>query len=318
MFLHGHPLCCMREVVNSQILRRFYDRPWLLLSLCALFWAGNAVAGKLAVGEISPMTLTVLRWTGACCVLWVIGRHSLIRDLAVARKGLPFLFFLGGLGFTGFNGFLYLAAETTNGINLLIIQGAIPVMILVCSAVFQKQRVAVLQVLGIALTLLGVIVTATEGHPDRLMMLAFNQGDVLMLLAAACYAAYAMLLKRKPVMPALALLFALCVGAAGFAMLGLAVEILRGRAYLPGPVGWLIVVYCIAFPSLLSQLFFIRGVELIGPLRAGLSVNLIPVFGAVLMVFAGQPFLWSHAAAMALVLSGVMMAERFRPLAASR
>ncbi len=84
----------MPPLVLAQIIRFSWQRPWLLLSLCALFWAGNAVAGKLAVGEISPMTLTVLRWIGACIVLGAMGRGSILRDLSAARGSIPFLFCL--------------------------------------------------------------------------------------------------------------------------------------------------------------------------------------------------------------------------------
>jgi drug/metabolite transporter (DMT)-like permease len=300
------------------LIRHYYDKPWLLLSLCALFWAGNAVAGKLAVGEVSPMALTTLRWFGACCVLGFIGRAQIADDMKAVSGKLSFLFGLGAIGFTGFNAFLYLAAEATNGVNLLILQGAIPILILLGAAFFHHQRIGLVQSTGVLLTLAGVIVTATSGEPHKLLTMSFNQGDLLMLLACLCYAAYAILLKRKPVMPALSLFFALCAGAAAAALLGLFLEWQMGRLIWPSLTGWLIVLYCVIFPSLLSQIFFIRGVELIGAGRAGLCVNLIPVFGAFLMIGIGEPFIWSHFAAFALVLAGVFLAEKFRPPAASQ
>jgi drug/metabolite transporter (DMT)-like permease len=300
------------------MLRRLYGRPWLLLSLCALFWAGNAVAGKLAIGHISPMMLTALRWIGACAVLMLIGGRPILADIKAHRRHLPFLFLLGGIGLTGFNAFLYLAALTTDGMNLMIIQGAIPIMILVGAALFLRQPFGPVQMIGVVLTMAGVVLTATRGEPQKLLALAFNHGDLLMLLASLCYAAYALLLKRRPAMPAAAFFLAVCMGAALSAVAALAVEIGAGLTFMPTARGWAILAYCIAFPSLLSQLFFIRGVELIGAARAGLCVNLIPVFGAVLMVAAGEPFVWSHALALVLVLAGVMIAERFRKTEATK
>jgi drug/metabolite transporter (DMT)-like permease len=299
--------------VFAQIIRRCYGRPWLLLSLCALFWAGNAVAGKLAVGEVSPMVLTMLRWAGACCVLGAIGPAQIVRDLKAVAGKLPFLLGLGAVGFTGFNAFLYLAAEATNGVNLLILQGATPILILLGAALFYHQRIGVVQALGVLLTLAGVVMTATAGEPMKLLGLSFNHGDGLMLLAGLCYAAYALWLKNKPVMPALSFFFALCLGAAFAAAFGVLVEWQADRLIMPSTKGWLIVLYCLIFPSLLAQIFFIRGVELIGAGRAGLCVNLIPVFGAFLMIGIGEPFIWSHAAAFVLVLAGVLLAESFRP-----
>ena len=289
---------------------KLYDRPWLLLALCALFWAGNAVAGKLAIGQISPMTLTCARWTCACLLLAMIMPRRLAADFIIIRPRLPFVLAMGMLGFTGFNAFLYLAALHTNGVNLLIIQGAIPVLILVAAGLLRHERVGHLQIMGVGLTMVGVAVTATQGHLERLLDLKLNIGDLMMLGASLCYALYALLLRRRPPVSGLSLLFYLSIGGALSAGLALLVEINQGASFFPTPKGLAILAYCILFPSILSQVFFLRGVELIGAARAGLCVNLIPVFGALLMVLAGEPFLWSHAVALILVLSGVAVAEQ--------
>jgi drug/metabolite transporter (DMT)-like permease len=299
-------------------LTRWYDRPWLLLSLTALFWAGNAVAGRLSVGEISPMTLTLLRWTGACLVLLAWRGKHLRAVWPAVQPRIGFVLFLGAVGFTGFNALLYGAAHWTSGINLLIIQGAIPGLIMLGTGLAFGERIGVMQVTGMMATMLGVVLTASDGSLERLTKLAFNAGDLLMLGACLCYAAYALLLRKRPAVPGLDLFFFLALGAALTAVVALAVEqAVIGFAW-PTVRGWLIVVYCVIFPSICSQIFFIRGVELIGAARAGLCVNLIPVFGAVLMVGIGEPFTMSDAVALAFVLGGVTLAERFRPRPAAQ
>jgi drug/metabolite transporter (DMT)-like permease len=90
-----------------------------------------------------------------------------------------------------------------------------------------------------------------------------------------------------------------------------AYEMAAGTVQWPTPKGWLIMLFIGLFPSFLAQLFFMRGVELIGPGRAGLFVNLVPVFGALMAVLIlGEPFHLYHAAALVFVLGGIFIAER--------
>ena len=193
-----------------------------------------------------------------------------------------------------------LVVLTQTGINL----GAL--------AVF-GTRIRGLQLVGMAVTLLGVAIVATKGDIGTLLALAFNIGDVWMLIACALYAAYTLGLRNRPQVPGLAF-FALMAGVAFLTSLPLlGYEIAVGQVQWPTLQGLLITLYVGLFPSLLSQIFFMRGVELIGPGRAGIFVNLVPVFGALLaVVLLGEPFHLYHALALALVLGGIWLAERRR------
>jgi drug/metabolite transporter (DMT)-like permease len=91
----------------------------------------------------------------------------------------------------------------------------------------------------------------------------------------------------------------------------LAAEIAMGRFHVPTPAGWAILAFTVIGPSILSQLSFMRAIELIGPGRAGVFVNLVPVFAPILAVLLlGEPFGFYHAVALALVLGGIFIAER--------
>jgi drug/metabolite transporter (DMT)-like permease len=146
---------------------------------------------------------------------------------------------------------------------------------------------------------------------EVLRTLALNIGDVWMLIACVFYAGYTLGLRRRPPVSGLVFFTAL----AGVAFLSslplLAIEIAQGAMQWPTAKGWLILLYIGLLPSLVSQIFFIRGVELIGPARAGLFVNLVPVFGALLAVLLlGEPFALYHALGLFLVLGGIWLAER--------
>src|SRR6478609_3531544 len=124
-----------REVRSLVSIRKacqwLWHQPYLLLVLVMLMWAGNAIAGRLAIGQVSPMALTAGRWVVACALLGLIARDTVRRDWAALRPHWPRVAILGTLGFTAFNAFYYEAAHHTSAANLTILQGAIPVFVLV-------------------------------------------------------------------------------------------------------------------------------------------------------------------------------------------
>jgi drug/metabolite transporter (DMT)-like permease len=168
-----------------------------------------------------------------------------------------------------------------------------------------------LQILGMIVTIAGVVLVSVKADFEILKTLALNIGDVWMLIACVFYAGYTLGLRQRPAVPGLVFFSAMAVVAFLTSLPLIGLEIAQGTAQWPTPTGWLILLYVALMPSLLSQIFFIRGVELIGPARAGLFVNLVPVFGALLAVaLLGEPFAFYHAAGLALVLGGIWLAER--------
>ncbi len=292
---------------------RLWGQAYLLLTLTTLAWGGNAVAGRLAVGEVSPMALTALRWVGVVAVLGLLMGRQVAAALPELRPRWRSVVLMGALGFTAFNALFYAAAHHTTGVNLTIIQGAIPVAVLLGGLLVFGVRIRAVQVAGMAVTIAGVLLVATKGHLETLLELAFNIGDVWMIGACILYAGYTLGLRNRPQVPGLVFFAAMATVAFLTSLPLLAYEIWTGAVRWPTPKGWAILAYVALFPSLVSQLFFMRGVELIGPGRAGLFVNLVPVFGALLsVVILGEPFNWYHGAALALVLGGIWLAERGR------
>ncbi|WP_036840255.1 DMT family transporter [Pleomorphomonas oryzae] len=289
---------------------RLYDRPYLLLILAPLFWAGNAVASRLAVGEVSPMALTTFRWLGVLLLLLVFARKPVMADWSVMKSRLPYMLAMGALGFTFFNAFFYIAAHFTSAVNIGIIQGALPGLVFVFAYLIAGTRAGTGQLAGMATTLVGVGVIAVKGDISTLAALDFNVGDLMMLGACVVYALYTVLLPRRPRIAGLSFFAGLSVAAFLTSLPFLAAEIAMGQYVAPTPFGWLVVAYCAVFPSVISQIFFVRGVELVGPGRAGVFINLIPVFASILAVLVlGESFRAYHALALALVLGGIFWAE---------
>lgn len=284
---------------------------YLLLVITMVFWAGNAVAGRLAVGEVSPLALTWLRWTLGALVLCVIARSHLKRDWPILVRRWPYFLFMGATGFAIFNALLYTALVHTTALNATIVQAGMPMIIFLLNFAFYRTAVRWIQILGYSVTLAGVLVTASQGQIGHLPGLDINPGDLIMLLAVLVYASYSVALRAKPALHWLSFLAALFVVAA-LTSIPLAIYEASTAAFIwpASMTGIGVVVYTAIFPSIIGQALFIRAIELIGGNAAGLLVNLVPIFGAVLAVLlldeAFQPY---HAAGLALVLGGIMLAQ---------
>ncbi len=272
------------------------------------------MAGKLAVGHISPMVLTFLRWTLAVAIITAISLPQLVRDWPVVRTRLPYFFVLGAVGYTCFNAALYTALKYTSAINVAVIQAGIPMVIFGLNFLLFRTRVFAGQIIGFVLTIAGVGLLASHGDLMSLIQLDMNIGDAIMLLAVLSYAIYTVILRWKPQVNWRTLMAIPAMAALISSVPLLFWEMSQDAALWPDTKGWLITLYTAIFPSLVAQIFFILGVERIGPNRAGLFINLIPVFGTLLSVaIIGETLHPYQIIALFLTLGGIAVAERKKP-----
>ncbi|RDJ20838.1 DMT family transporter [Bosea caraganae] len=291
--------------------QRFWANAYLLLILTTLMWAGNAVASRMAVGQISPMALTSLRWVFVCSILPLLLRRELTAYAPVLLAHRWRIIALGMFGFTAFNALMYIAGYSTSAINIGILQGSIPVFVLIGAFLAYRTRIGWMQALGVGVTLLGILVTASQGDIHILSHFTFVPGDLWMIIACVLYAGYTVGLRSRPAMPGLVFFTAVAMVACIVSLPLLALEVWTGNVIWPTAKGWLILAFVVLGPSLASQLFFMRAVELIGPGRAGLFVNLVPVFAPLLAVLIlGEKLALYHGLALALVLGGIWIAEQ--------
>lgn len=287
-----------------------HKNAYLLLLATTLFWAGNTIAGKLAVGHVSPMLLNAARWSAMLAIMAVVGRRHILADRDTIRAQWPFLLFMGALGFTVFGVAMYTALVFTSATNVSIEQGGVPLFVFIASFLMFGTRTTVGQVVGFMLSFAGVAMTATNGDLRNLVHMEMNFGDMLMLLAIAAFGTYTAALTRKRAMHWMSLVAALCVGAVVAAVPLVILEGIAGSLIMPDAQGWAVIGYTIVFPSLLAQIFYLKAVEDIGANRAGIFVNLVPVWGVILSVaILREAFETHHAIALAMVLAGVLLAE---------
>ena len=287
------------------------DLPYLLLVLTTLFWGGNAVAGKFAVGQIDPLLLTVFRWLfGALCFAF-FARPHIARDWPVLRQHLWVLLGLGMVGFAMFNVLLYSSLQYTSAINVTIEQAAIPLFILLLNRCFFAQPIFAAQWLALLLATVGVVVTVSRGDPQSLLLGELNRGDAMMLVACLSYALYSVGLRWRPAAHWSGVMLLMSCGALLLALPVALFQHLQVGIQPPTATGWMVVLYAVVFPTICAQLFYLRAVSLIGANRAGLFINLVPVFAAVLAVgLLGEQIHSYHLVGFALVLCGIALSEK--------
>jgi len=288
-------------------------KAYIFLVITGLGWAANAVVGKFAVGHVGPMTLTLGRWSIALAIIVLIALPQIRADWPEIRKSWLVCFVFAGLGFTGFNALLYTALLHTSAINVVIEQAGIPGLIFLGNFLLFRIKLGIGQIAGYMITLLGVAVTASNGSLQTILNLGFNVGDLMMLLACVVYASYTISLRYKPNIHWKSLFASSAIGAMVAALPLFAWEVSSPGFIVPDLIGWGAILFTALAPSLMSQILYVRGIELIGSNRAGLFINTIPVFGTLLaVIFLREPLLGFHIVALFLVIAGIAIAERGR------
>ena len=286
-------------------------RAYVFLILTAMMWGGNAVAGKLAVGHISPMLLTMTRWIMAFALMMAFAWPQVRRDWHIIRRHLPFLVLLGAIGFAAFNLLFYTALQYTTAINVAIVQGAMPAIIFLVNFVLFKIRASTAQIFGFMITLFGVTIVAGQGSFARLLALEVNFGDALMLIAVVIYGSYTVALRFKPDIHWQSMMTVLSASALVMTIPFAIWEIASGAVIWPDARGFGAAAYTAIFPSLISQVLYIKGIDIIGSNRAGLFVNLVPIFGTLMSVaILSEALHLYHVLALTLVIGGIALAER--------
>jgi drug/metabolite transporter (DMT)-like permease len=300
-----------RSTSSAGILARLFDRPYLLLTLTALFWSGNFVLGRAVHGSVPPVGLAFWRWAGATLILIGPAWGHLRRDGPVLAASWPIVLVLSALGVAVFNTLVYIGLQTTGALNAVLMQSTMPVMIVALGFLAFRDTVTVRQAVGIALSLSGAVAIVTRGNPAALAGVELNGGDLWIVLAVASYAAYSVLLRRRPAVHPLSLLVATFLPGSLMVLPFYVWESLSGRPVRLDAPSLLAIAYVAIFPSILAYFCFNRGVELVGANRAGLFIHLMPVFGSIMAVlFLGERFEPFHAAGIALILAGIVLATR--------
>lgn len=278
---------------------------WLLLSLTNLFWAGNYVFGKYVIAEITPLWLTFSRWVLAMLLLFPIARWVEKPDWSRIRHNWLPLIGLGALGVAGYNLFLYSALEYTTPTNAALVSALNPAVIVLFSVFLLRERISRIQLTGFVLSLLGVSVVLTRGNLFEIIHMQLNRGDLIMLGAVLVWTFYSIIGKRLTGIPPIT---TTAVSTLFGTLLLLPFAVAEGID-LSGisPLAMSGLLYITLFPSVGSFVFWNISVRAVGASQAGVFLNLIPVFTALISLLLGESITQAQVWGGLLVMLGVYL-----------
>ncbi|KJS86764.1 MAG: hypothetical protein JM58_06295 [Peptococcaceae bacterium BICA1-8] len=288
------------------------NNPYVLLILAALFWGGNFALGKAVSGSIPPMTLSYIRWTEAFIFFLPFAWNELKEQKGNLIKNWKIFVTLGITGVLGFNMCVYLSVQYTTAINASLINSFAPVVIILLSMFFLKESISFRQVVGIFISIIGVVWIITRGEFQKLFTLSFNNGDLIMLIAIILWGIYNIVLKKKgKIAPQKTVFMGSIIGGLIFTLpLVIYENFGTGLNWIMNlSTGhYLSLLYFGIFPTIFSFRFFNKAMLEVGPSRASIFANLIVVFAAIFgIIFLNEKLLFSHLIGGILIIFGVIL-----------
>lgn len=295
-------------------MRRTDLTPYALLTLVALFWAGNTIIGRAVHDQLPPMGLSFWRSFGAFLILLPFGWRGVWNKRRVVADNWKILTLLGFLGMTAFSALVFVGLRYTEAINGSLIQGTLPINIILVSLIFLRSFITPRQMLGVVVAMSGLVIIVVRGDPDLLMTLRLNPGDPLIWIGVLCHALFSIFLPKRPRELSLVEFMTVAFFVGGVLTLPLHLWEMANGVYMPMnyTAVWASLVVAL-FPSVVAQLFWAEAIRRVGATTAGYFIYLTPVFGALMAIgLLGERFAWFHLAGIALIFMGVFLATYAR------
>ncbi len=286
---------------------------YLFLILATIFWSGNFIVGKAAsIFEIPPFSLNFYRWLFAGLILLPFTFKELILKKNYIFENLGFFIILGITSITIFNSIVYYSLHYTQVISGVLMISTIPVWIIFISSILKIEKTNIFQIIGVGLSLLGVIFIITKVDLNLIKNLDFNKGDLTMVVAMFSWAIYSALLKKKTYeISQITLLQVVIITGLIFLIPIYIIEMSLGNVIKLDKPFLLTLTYVVLFPGLASFFFWIKGIALIGANRAGAFLHLMPIFGAIMaMVIFKEKFMFYHILGAIFIISGITLSNK--------
>ena len=286
---------------------------YLMLVLTTIFWSGNFIVGKAAsIYEIPPFSLNFFRWFFAGIILLPFTCKELIQKKNYIIKNLSFFIILGITSITIFNSIVYYSLYYTQVITGVLMISTIPVWIIFISSILRIERTNIYQIIGVVLSLVGVIIIVTKIDFKIIKSLDFNKGDLSMIVAMLSWAIYSSLLKKKKYEISQTTLLQLVIIFGLIFLTPISIgEYFIGNKIKLGTPFYLTLTYVIFFPGLFAFFFWIKGISIIGANRAGIFLHLMPIFGALMaiMIF-DEKFMYYHLFGAIFIIAGIILSNK--------
>ena len=286
---------------------------YLYLFFAILFWSGNFIVGKAAsLYEIPPFSLNFFRWFFAWLILAPFTLKEIIKKKNHIVENFKLFLILGITSITIFNSIVYYSLNFTQVISGVLMISTIPVMIIFISSLLKIEKTNIFQIIGVVLSLTGVVFIVTKADIEILKTLNFNKGDVTMVIAMFSWATYSALLKKKKYeLSQISLLEVVITFGLVFLIPIYFIEMSMGYLIKLGKPFYLTLTYVVLFPGLCSFFFWIKGISIIGANRSGIFLHLMPIFGAVMaMIIFKEKFMFYHLLGAIFILMGIILSNK--------
>lgn len=285
---------------------------YLFLALALLFWAGNSIVARSMRLDISPIGLNFWRWSTALALLLPFTTRRVISAWPALRGEWKTVCLLGLLGVTLYQTFLYQGLTATTATNAALFNSSMPVMIMLLSWLLYRERVTWGQLVGIVISLSGVVIILVKGRPELLLKFHFNPGDLWILASLPVWSLYTVLMRRRlSAIDPMALLTASALAGMVFLAPMYLVDLARGSTMTFSSATLATVAYVAVFASVLGFTLWNSGVQVVGANRAGVFLHLHPAFTAGLAIpILGESLYRFQLVGIALILTGVFLATR--------
>ena len=299
------------SAAQAPAARGLFGNAYLLLALASLCWSGNHLMGRAIAGHVPPLTISTLRWLLAAAILYPFVRSQLRRDWPAIRQMLGVLTYLSLLGGGVFGALQFVGLQLTTALNVSVMNSLGPVFIAAASAAMFRDRLTGGQFAGIVISLIGVLVIISKLDPAVFSDLGFNIGDIIVFLNMVLWAVYSASLRWRPKIHPLSFMFMFAL-ISGVVMFPTSVwEYSTGFVLRPTLLTFSAIAFVTVFSTIVAFVSWARGVELIGPNRAGVFLHLIPIYSALLTgALLGEPLRFYHVVGFVLILIGVWCAAR--------
>ena len=288
-------------------------KAYIMLVCATLFWAGNFMIGKFAFfSNIPPMSLVFFRWLLVWIILLPFTFREILKFKSVIIKNLPLLFFLALTSVGLFNSFTYLALVHTQVINASLFNTAIPAIIIFLCFLFKIEKTNKFQILGLIISVLGILSIITKLNLNILLSLNFNKGDLIMIGGVITWGLYSSFLKKKNfTLPLLTLVHVLCTFGLIFIIPQFVFEYSQGLIIEFDLSLFYILIFLALFPSIGSYYCWAGAVSIIGPNRSGIFLSLIPLFSTIMAItFFNETFQFFHSIGAILIILGLFLSNK--------
>ena len=285
-------------------------RAYVALLLIASLWGTFPATSKLALADIPPTLLTAVRCAIAATFLsMLVLRAGFDAARALTADSVKAFFVLGTAGFVVSTHISYWGIYTTSAANAAILQATAPVMVALGARAYLGEQLAARQRVGVAVSMLGVLLVVTEGRLTDLTPSELRLGDFLTLLSLAGWTVATVYGKRVlgGHSPALTTTAAYVCGTLILIPLAIVTAPLTPRPRLGSTVAWAVLLYH-AVPGAVAHLWWYSAVERVGASRAAIFMNVTPVVGiGMASLLVGEEIGPWQIGGAAMVLAGVAL-----------